>query len=119
MNVEELINRKKEEIIEEVKQETEGLHESISNIAVEKLEKFAAELKTAIGMNPIGAADLLRVIEKGGFVYQRVVYIDSRYDLRYDVGVEDFLEDNELHLNRYRLSGKKQRLTIIIEPLEE
>ena len=126
MNVEELINKKKEEIIEEVKSETEGLHESISNTAVEKLEKFAAELKTVIDMNPIGAKDLLEVIEKGGIVYRDTIDSDGNIrvsNIRSEGMVDERILDTKA-FNSYKrfrpnvLKGK-QRVTIIIEPLEE
>lgn len=116
MNVEELINKKKEEIIEEVKSETEGLHES--NTAVEKLEKFAAELKMAIDMNPIGAKDLLEVIEKGGCVYQKVVDIFEDCSSGRVSDVMEYIEKNSYPLSSQSLYGK-QRVTLIIEPMEE
>ena len=117
MDVESLINKKKEEIIEEVKQETEGLHESISNTAVDKLEKFAAELKMAIDMHPIGAKDLLEVIEKGGFVYQKVI---NRGEDR-DVCASDFVRGVLCKEIGYSASikGGTQKVTLIIEPIEE
>jgi len=116
MDVEALINKKKEEIIEEVKQETEGLHASITDKAVEKLEQFAAELKMAIDMHPIGAADLLKVIEEGGLVYQRVV--DVTQDLGYssaDIGV--LLRQLRIDPRDSKSFIGKQRVTIIIEPI--
>ena len=117
MNVEELINKKKEEIIEEVKSETEGLHESISNTAVEKLEKFAAELKMAIDMNPIGAADLLKVIEKGGLVLRKEVDVKENYGRT--ISLDEFMDDVVAFEHRGGWLGGKQRVTLIIEPLEE
>ena len=117
MNVEELINKKKEEIIEEVKSETEGLHESISNTAVEKLEKFAAELKMAIDMNPIGAQDLLKVIEKGGLVLKKEVDVKDRYGRT--ISLDDFMEDVIAFEHRGRRLDGKQGVTLIIEPMEE
>ena len=119
MDVESLINKKKEEIIEEVKNETEGLHESISNTAVEKLEKFAAELKMAIDMHPIGAKDLLEVIEKGGFVFQKVVDVEK--DMGYSsMGKQEFIQNVVRRENScYGDIEGKQRVTIIIEPIGE
>ena len=112
MDVEEIINKKKEQIIEEVKQETEGLHTSIANKAVEKLEEFAAELKMALDMHPIGATDLLRVIEKGGLVYQSVENTKDGM-----MGSDLLLRLPSSVVNRY--SKGKQRVTILIEPIEE
>ena len=111
MDVEEIINKKKEEIIEEVKQETEGLGASIANKAVEKLEQYAAELKTALDMHPIGATDLLRVLEKGGVVHQSV----RSFDYRLSVG--NFLDEVSRGIRHDNFEGK-QRVTIIIEPIE-
>jgi len=113
MDVAEIINKKKEELIEEVKQETEGLGASIANKAVEKLEQYAAELKTALDMHPIGATDLLRVLEKGGVVHQSVRSFDYR------ISVGNFLDEVSRGIRPdYFEKGNKQRVTIIIEPIE-
>ena len=108
MNVEELIKKKKAEIAEELK-----------ITAIEKLEKFTAELKTAIDINPIGAADLPRVIEKGGFVHQEVVDVQRLRGV-VELSPWTFLEElASKSFGGHRSLTGKQRVTIIIEPLEE
>jgi len=121
MDVGELIEKKKAEIIAETRKETEGLEDSVREKAVEKLEQFAVELKMVLDMHPIGATDLLRVIEKGGVVYQKTVDIEENLGCS-SVNLDDFLErigGRILHKHVVDRIKGKQRATIIIEPVEE
>ena len=116
MCLEELINRKKEEIIEEVKRETKRWSKDTIDGAVGMLEAFVAELKVTIDMQPTSAADLLTIIEKGGLVLRKEV--DVKRDYGRSISLDKFMEDVIAFEHRGRWLDGKQRVTLIIEPLE-
>jgi len=119
MEVEELIEKKKAEIIAEVKKESEGRCRSILEEAVEELEEYVAKLKMAKNITAIGGEEALKVIEKGGYVLKKEVNVEE--DHHRSVSLEDFMEgviDSEYFDRSSRFDGK-QIVTIIIEPAEE
>ena len=117
MCLEELINRKKEEIIEEVKRETKRWSKDTIDGAMRMLEAFATELKETIDMQSISAADLLKIIEKGGLVLRKGVDVKENYGR--SVSLNEFMEDIVAFEHRGRWLDGKQRVTLIIEPMEE
>lgn len=119
--VESLIEKKREEIIAEVSNAAEGMENKIIENANVKFSLFAETLKNVYNTKVVGPEDLLRVLEKDGFIYHKVV--DPCIDLQYthdendtiDIGV--FLREITMYENDKWIRGK-QRVTIIIEPLE-
>jgi len=121
MDVEELINKKKEELVAEVKKEAKDLEERFGADAVEKLTKFVAEVKMATNVS-ISNMELLHVIERNGLVYQRVfdVMSDTRFSsIRKPAFIREIAEIMDRERVSYGDLTGKQQVTIIIEPIEE
>ena len=120
MDVEKIIDEKRKELIEEVKKEVKGLEEGIVGDALQKFADFEEMLKMAYSAKVVGPGDILRAIEKNGFVYRGVV--DTK-QYRYDKMVlhqffESFVEEEmRVRVSPIELKGK-QKVTIIVEPLE-
>ena len=117
--IEGIIEKKKNEIIDQVRKDTEGLEQSIVDNAVFVLEKFAEDLKIAASMSI--ADDLLSIIEKDGILWRGE--IDTKALWQWD-GMDKghFLGNLGEHLNnqfrdRGKLKTNNLRVTLIVEPL--
>jgi len=118
--IEEIIEKKKNEIIEQAAKDAKGSEKAIVDKAVFAIEKFAEELKIAESMSI--ADDLLSIIEKDGIVWRGEVgtktwnweYMDKGQFLRH-------LSEHLSHqfVDRGRLRTNNLRVTLIVEPLEE
>ena len=117
INVEDLINKKRDEVIAKVKADTKGLEERIMSDAISHFAIVAEELKQAYSAKIVGPEDLLRAIEKGGFVHRGVVDIPKRFRNRSNIDLHDFLGDYANQFTDYRELKGKQRVTIIVEPI--
>lgn len=116
--IEEIIEKKKNEIIVRVRDDTKGLEQSIVDKAVFEIEKFAEDLKIAASMSI--ADDLLSIIEKDGIVWRGEV--DTKTWGWENIDKGHFLRELGEHLyNQFRDSGKLEtnnlRVTLIVEPL--
>lgn len=116
--IEEIMEKKKNELIEQVREETKGLEQSIIDDTVFKIEKFAEELKIASSMSI--ADDLLSIIEKDGILWRGVVDTKKWHWERMDKG--KFLLNLGEHLreqfrDRGDLKSNSLRVTLIVEPL--
>lgn len=117
--IEEIIEKKKNEIIEQVRKDTEGLEQSIVDNAVFAIEKFTEDLKIAASMSI--ADDLLSIIEKDGIVWRGEINTKKNWGWEY-MGKGNFLRSFGEHLsNQFRDRGKLKtsnlRVTLIVEPL--
>ena len=117
--IEGIIEKKKNEIIEQVRKETKGLEQSIVDNAVSAIEKFAEDLKIAASMSI--ADDLLSIIEKDGIVWRGEIDTKKSWSWEY-MGKGQFLGQLGEHLsNQFRDRGKLKssnlRVTVIVEPL--
>lgn len=116
--IEGIIEKKKNEIIEQVRKDTEGLEQSIVDNAVFVLEKFAEDLKIAASMSI--ADDLLSIIEKDGIVWRGEINTKESWGWEnMDKGA--FLSQLGGHLSSQFGDGKLKtsnlRVTLIVEPL--
>ena len=117
--IEEIIEKKKNEIIARVRDDTKGLEQSIVDKAVFEIEKFAEDLKIATSLSI--ADDLLSIIEKDGIVWRGE--IDTKTWDWENMGKGHFLRELGQHLNnqfrdRGKLKTSNLRVTLIVEPLE-
>jgi len=118
--IEEIIEKKKNEIIEQAAKDAKGSEKAIVDKAVFAIEKFAEELKIAESMSI--ADDLLSIIEKDGIVWRGEVdtktwnweYMDKGQFLRH---LSEHL--SQQFVDRGRLRTNNLRVTLIVEPLEE
>ena len=121
-DIEKLIEKEKEKLIARLKKEVEGLEMRIIDEGLKQFNSFADTLKIAYSAQIIGQEGLLRTIEKGGFIYHRT--IDTRERHMGKISISHFIEDlaaSELYskdVPMLMIEGK-QKVTIIIEPLEE
>jgi uncharacterized protein related to proFAR isomerase len=116
-DLDKLIENEKEKVIARIKKEVEGLEKSIIDAGMKQFTDFADTLKIAYSARIIGPEDLLRTIEKGGFIYHRTNDTNDFDYKRMTVG--HFLERlaQHQHFPVHDISGP-QKVTIIIEPLE-
>lgn len=120
VSIEDLIAKKRDEIIADLREATKGTEERIIEEAEAKFNAFVEQLKEAYSAKVVGPEDLLRVMGNGGFVYRGI--IDTN-ELGYDeIEVRRFIErtgeSHKLPTYGTNLRGK-QRVTIIIEPVDE
>ena len=121
-DLDKLIEIEKERIIAAFREEADRTKNQV-DLAVEdglkRFTDFADTLKIAYNARVIGPEDLLRTIEKGGFIFHKTV--DTR-EYKYDrMQIHQFFREfveNEDILRRSNMELKgKQKVTIIIEPL--
>lgn len=115
MEIEKLIEKKKEEILSDVVRHTVGMEKRIVDGALIAFSEFEEQLKMAYAAKVIGPEDLLRVIEKDGFIYRKIV--DTADFGRDEMQASRFLEalSEKIQNPSVELEGK-QKVTIIIEP---
>jgi len=119
--IEELIEKKKNEIIEQAAKAAKSSEQSIVDKAVFRIENFAEDLKIATSMSI--ADDLLSIIEKDGIVWRGEV--DTKTLWQWDgMSKHQFLSRLGDHLSnqffdRGELKSNKLRVTLIVEPLEK
>ena len=121
VDMDRIIEEKRKELTEDVKKEVKGLEKGIVDDALQRFATFEETLKMAYSAKVVGPEDLLRVIEKEGFVYRGVVYV-KEWGRQESMGIEYFLENlgNDLRLRSAaggKVFGGKQLVTVIIEPL--
>lgn len=121
--VEELIEKKKKEVIEQVKRDTKGLEEGIVNEAVHKLERLAEEIKLAVSVSI--PDDILSIIEKNGIVWRGDIDTDKLFNwtnMDRDAFLAHFDEFGNYLRQNVRTGGNFNtdilRVTLIVEPLE-
>jgi len=117
MNIHELIDKKKNEILEELEKKFIQQYHWTLEDAKKQIEDFVKQLKACIEEKPITAEDLLRIIEKDGVVIRDVV--DIRKDLGWSIrslrDIVSFVVEKRAYNKEY--SGKV-RVTVIVEPIE-
>lgn len=121
--VEELIEKKKKEAIEQVKRDTKGLEEGIVNEAVHKLEGLAEEIKMAASVSI--PDDILSIIEKNGIVWRGDIDTKELFswtNMDRDQFLAHFNEFGNYLRQNVRTGGNFNtnilRVTLIVEPLE-
>jgi len=117
--IEEIIEKKKNEIIEQAAKDAKSSEQSIVGKAVFEIEKFAEDLKIATSMSI--ADDLLSIIEKDGIVWRGEVDTKQWDWENMDKGL--FLANLGEYLRRQfrdrgKLKSNNLRVTLIVEPLE-
>lgn len=123
-DIEDLIAKKRDEIVADVREECTGVEKSIIKKADTEFNAFAAQLKEAYSAKVGGQEDLLHVIEKNGFVYRGIYDVDNRFPLGLTneeiIGlIGNNLQDEKARYNIHKTVQGKQRVTIIIEPVDE
>lgn len=121
-DLDKLIEIEKERIIAVFREDGNRTKKQV-DIAVEdglkRFTNFADTLKIAYNARIIGPEDLLRTIEKGGTIYHKTVDVGE-----FNYGTtraDDFLENIAQREETFRsvtFTGN-QKVTIIVEPLEE
>ena len=121
MNLYELIDKKKEEIISEIEERFKRQYKFTIEDAKMEIERFVEQLKMTIDAKPITAEDLLKIIEKGGIVSRLEIDIRDKLGC-HSLQVSDLLSTIGFRCNEFGIPNKKFegkiRITLFIEPID-
>ena len=123
-DLDKLIEIERDRIIVVFREDADRTKKQVDEAVEDGLKQFADfadGLKIAYNARIIGPEDLLRTIEKGGFIIHTIV--ETKQYQYSEMPIYHFLEkfaENEEALRRstIRVRGR-QKVTIIVEPLEE
>lgn len=124
--VEEMIEKKKVELIEEVEENMKKSVEAYKKDAVRRLETRASEIKEAFkGEIKYSDGKLLEIVEKGGFIYQKILDLSENYSWE-EKSIDQLLNDLNSKIRESRghtdlefKTNMNYRVTLLIEPIEK